>query len=139
MNSCIRCGKKPLRSFYKYCSNKCQQTHQYDEYIKRWKLGLVSGTRGINAKNISSYLRRYLLKKFGEKCSICGWNQKHPATGRVPLEVDHINGNADDNREENLRLICPNCHSLSSNFRNLNKGNGRAWRIKYLALAGVRK
>jgi hypothetical protein len=64
---------------------------------------------------------------------LCGWNQKHTITGVVPLEIDHLNGDAEDNREENLRLICPNCHSLSSNFRNLNKGKGRAWRnLKYI-------
>src|SRR3990167_10972138 len=133
MNSCLVCNEIPKRSFYKYCSNKCQQTHQYRQYIKNWKQGLVHGGRGIVAKNISSYLRRYLIEKYGEKCFLCNWDQKHPVTGRIPLEVDHINGNADDHSEENLRLICPNCHSLSPNFRNLNKGRGRSWRmLKYL-------
>ncbi len=60
-------------------------------------------------------------------------NQRHPLTNKVPLEIDHINGNAEDNEESNLRLICPNCYSLSSNFRNLNKGNRRTWRtMKYI-------
>ena len=105
---------------------------QYREYIKKWKLGLVSGNRGIFTKNISQYLKRYLIEKYEEICSQCGWNIQHPVTKRVPLEIDHINGDADDNAEENLRLICPNCHSLSLNFRNLNKGRGRIWRtIKY--------
>lgn len=133
MNNCLSCNKKPKRSSYKYCSNTCQQTHQYNEYIQKWKLGLVSGDRGIVTKNISSYIRRYLIEIHGEKCSLCSWNKKHLATGRVPLEIDHINGDAEDNRESNLRLICPNCHSLSPNFRNLNKGKGRSWRTaKYI-------
>jgi 5-methylcytosine-specific restriction endonuclease McrA len=38
-------------------------------------------------------------------------------------------GNSENNLEENLRLLCPNCHSLSPNFRNLNKGYGRKWRV----------
>jgi Zn finger protein HypA/HybF involved in hydrogenase expression len=92
----------------------------------------VTGDRGIVAKNISSYIKRYLIEKYGEKCSTCGWCQRNLVTKKVPLEIDHINGNADDNSEKNLRLICPNCHSLSENFRNLNKGRGRSWRIKYL-------
>lgn len=61
---------------------------------------------------------------------MCEWEKKHPITGVTPLEVDHIDGNAHNNRESNLRLICPNCHSLTSNFRNLNKGKGRNWRTK---------
>jgi len=94
---------------------------------------LVSGSRGILAKNISEHIRRYLNEKYGEKCFLCSWNTKHSITKRVPLEIDHINGDSENNNESNLRLICPNCHSLSSNFRNLNKGKGRAWRTaKYL-------
>lgn len=132
MDACLVCGKKPKRSSYKYCSNKCQCTYQYREYIKKWKLGLVNGDRGKVAKNMSRYVIRYLTERYGNKCSLCGWDKKHPLTGKVPLEVDHINGNADDNKEENLRLVCPNCHSLSLSFRNLNKGKGRSWRtLKY--------
>jgi hypothetical protein len=128
VKTCLVCDNKPERTSYKYCSNKCQQTFAYNEYIKEWKLGIVSGNRGIVTRNISGHIKRYLKEKYGEKCSICGWNEIHLITGKVPLEVDHKNGDAEDNREENLQLICPNCHSLSFTFRNLNKGKGRAWR-----------
>ncbi|HSX40862.1 MAG TPA: HNH endonuclease signature motif containing protein [Candidatus Saccharimonadales bacterium] len=129
MGICLTCGQKTKRNTYKYCSVKCQCDNQYNEYIQKWKKGLVSGNRGTAAKNISGHLVRYLRKKYGEKCSLCEWNKIHSITGKVPLEIDHINGNSDDNSEENLRLICPNCHALSENFRNLNKGKGRAWRM----------
>ncbi|SRR6266568_9111463 len=133
MNNCLTCGKKPKRSSYKYCSNKCQQENQYKEYIKKWKSGLATGSRGINTKNISQHIRKYLINLYEETCSMCGWAERHQITGKVPLEVDHVNGNAEDNTEANLRLICPNCHALSLNFRNLNKGKGRAWRtVKYI-------
>ncbi len=87
------------------------------------------GEIGIKTRAISGHLRRYLFEKYGDKCSMCGWCEKNSITGRVPLEIDHINGNSENNSEENLRLICPNCHSLTLYFRNLNKGKGRKWRM----------
>ena len=125
---CLHCTKPTKRKYYKYCSNRCQFDHQYQEYIGKWKSGLVDGNRGKKAPLISSYLRRYLLEKHGEKCCLCGWDKRHLTTGKVPLEVNHIDGNSFNNDESNLQLICPNCHSLTANFRNLNRGNGRAHR-----------
>ncbi len=128
MNYCSNCNKK-LRGYQsKYCSNSCQAKYQQKEYIQKWHKGNLNDARGILTKNISSYIRKYLEDKFNNKCCVCGWNQVNPSTGKVPLEIDHINGNAEDNDEQNLRIVCPNCHSLSPNFRNLNKGRGRAWR-----------
>ncbi len=129
MKSCIQCGQ-PAR--VKFCSNACQLEFQYETHIKRWKAGGVDGSRGIAAKNLSGHLIRYLRSKY-DACVLCGWNTPHPITGKVPLEIDHIDGNSENNTESNLRLICPNCHSLTSNFRNLNYGNGRKWRkAKYI-------
>lgn len=59
---------------------------------------------------------------------MCGWNKTNPITGRVPLEVHHVDGNPENNKENNLRLVCSNCHALTPGFRNLNKGKGRLWR-----------
>ncbi len=53
-------------------------------------------------------------------CSLCGWNEKSE-DGRIPIELDHINGDRYDNRLENLRILCPNCHSLQPTHRGLNK------------------
>ncbi len=55
-----------------------------------------------------------------KKCEECAW-AKISKDGRIPLELDHINGDHRDNRLKNLRVLCPNCHSLKSTHRGRNK------------------
>lgn len=51
-----------------------------------------------------------------EKCGIIEWMGQP-----TPIELDHINGNNRDNRLENLRLLCPNCHAQTPTYRGRNK------------------
>ncbi len=77
----------------------------------------------INASTFQSYKlkkRLFMEKLKEEKCEICGWSER-AIDGRIPVELDHINGDRNDNRLENLRILCPNCHSLQSTHRGLNK------------------
>jgi hypothetical protein len=53
-------------------------------------------------------------------CEFCGWAEKSK-DGRLPLELDHINGDSKDNRLKNLRVLCPNCHSLQPTHRGRNR------------------
>ena len=121
--NCLVCGKEPERAGYKYCSNKCQHKYQYQLYIKRWKAGKESGLIAIGV--VSRHVKRYLREKYKNKCCLCGWSKTNPKSGLVPLVADHIDGDWTNNTEENLRLICPNCDSLSPTYAALNKGNGR--------------
>ena len=73
--------------------------------------------------DFQSYKLKTRLIKEGlkePKCEICGWAEKAPG-GRIPVELDHVNGNHRDNRIENLRVLCPNCHSLQTTHRGINK------------------
>ena len=54
-----------------------------------------------------------------KRCEECGW-AKYSIDGRLPLELDHINGDKHDNRLSNLRVLCPNCHSLKTTHRGKN-------------------
>lgn len=79
-----------------------------------------------NNYHTSHNLRRRLqaVKSRPYKCAICGleplWNGKE-----LTLEVDHISGDSSDCRLENLRWLCPNCHSQTSTFRGKNKHSKR--------------
>ena len=55
-----------------------------------------------------------------EHCEECGWAQRADG-GYLPLELDHINGDRHDNRITNLRVLCPNCHSLKPTHRGRNR------------------
>ena len=70
----------------------------------------------------SNCLRKRLINEgiFEAKCSCC--NLTHWMDQAISLELDHINGINTDHSLENLRLLCPNCHALTSNYRGKNKG-----------------
>ena len=74
-----------------------------------------------NSKHARNVLRRYILSNnlIPYKCAICGithWNNK-----ALSLELDHINGINNDNRLENLRFLCPNCHSQTTTYGSRNQ------------------
>ena len=73
----------------------------------------------------SNHMVKKRLTELGvaQHCSECGiseWRGK-----LIPLELDHINGKNTDNRIENLRLLCPNCHSLTDTWRGKNINSGK--------------
>ena len=97
--------------------------------------GWSKGMRGVGRPRIAlrdilrngTHFQSYKLKKrlfdWGLKqewCEECGWNER-TKDGYLPLELDHINGDRCDNRLKNLRILCPNCHSLKSTHRGRNK------------------
>lgn len=106
---CIECGN-PI-NYSKFCSKKCQRIYTFK--YKRDN-GMPIGKAAI---------RGYLLLTREHKCEECKlkiWNDKP-----ITLESHHKNGNHKDNSEENLMLICPNCHSQTENYKAKNKGHGR--------------
>jgi transposase-like protein len=81
----------------------------------------------VAGRHTSSHTLKLRLFREGLKepnCELCGWAER-AADGRIPVELDHINGDRFDNRLENLRILCPNCHSLQPTHRGLNQARRR--------------
>lgn len=121
--TCLNCGIKLHKSQYKYCSNKCQKEFENCQKVQDIFIGKISGLKNASNSNpkISDSLRNFLLKEANYKCELCGWNKINPYSGKSCLEIHHIDGNRENNSRENLQVLCPNCHSLTPNFRALNK------------------
>jgi hypothetical protein len=103
-----------------YCSNACQQAAARRVKIAEW---LATGSGRPDSKR-GHYVRTYVLDDQEGVCALCGieaaWNG-------APLEfvLDHIDGDSDNNRRANLRLLCPNCDSQLPTFKSRNRGRGR--------------
>jgi hypothetical protein len=121
-NECLICKKEIGRRSI-FCSNTCYNRYNYFEYIKRWKNGEEDGFRG--KEGLSTFIRIYLFEKYDNRCCECGWNKINKKTNKIPLQIEHIDGDYKNNKEENLKLLCPNCHSLTETYGSLNRGKGR--------------
>lgn len=121
--------KNPKQRFCSIaCSTKFDMDRRYSDFIKKWKNNELSGVTGkIQDCDISNHIRRYLFEKFDSKCSKCGWAVVNIYTKKIPLHIEHKDGNSYNNKEENLDLLCPNCHSLTPTYGILNKGKGRKY------------
>lgn len=122
MKTCLYCGKEltlEQQRRNQYCSQTCAKNAQRDKKINAWLSGENSGT--IADGTLSETIRQYLITKANNACELCGWNKKNPVTDSVPLEIHHIDGNYLNNDINNLQVLCPNCHALTPNYRNLNK------------------
>lgn len=111
---CKQCGS-PLKERKLYCSDKCKSLFLTTQsFKKRLSMGYIPHKETI---------RKYILKTRPYQCEECKntlWNNVP-----IPLEVHHIDGNYKNNTDENLKLLCPNCHALTRNYKTKNKLPGR--------------
>lgn len=122
---CLNCGAEVKTPVAIYCTNQCQLDYQWKSTKTR-----IEETGLYPASQHSTAAKRYLKEKFGNVCAICGITEW---CGRpVLLIMDHIDGNYENCKVENVRLICANCDTQTPFFKNKNKGNGRySRRLRY--------
>lgn len=119
-DKCLQCDEELSYRQNLYCSIKCFQEHRQNKVTE----SIDNGNTTLDSR----HYKKYLIHKHGEKCMECGWCEINPHTGNVPIELEHIDGDSSNNSLDNLKLLCPNCHSLTSTYKALNKGNGRHYR-----------
>jgi hypothetical protein len=127
-NKCVQCSKELVGKNSKFCGGSCKAIHDTAILISQWMSGEIHG--GTETK-VNSRIRLYLIEQANHACTLCGWDKINPKTGNCPLHIDHVNGDCTDHRPKNLRVICPNCHSLTETYGALNRDNkGRTVRRK---------
>ena len=122
MRTCINCSILIVKKDNVYCNHKCRFEHRRATYIKNWIEGKESGRVG-STYQFSLYVRRFLLEEANYQCTMCGWGERNEVSDSIPLHIDHIDGDASNTTRMNLRVLCPNCHSLTPNYGSLNTGN----------------
>ncbi|MBB6628610.1 HNH endonuclease [Nocardioides sp. KIGAM211] len=121
MFTCQGCGAVLAgRASRVFCSNACQREKERQLLVSAWlATGIAHPGTGRH-----HYVRRFLLEAQAGSCARCGvrseWNGEPLA-----FVLDHVDGDAENNRRENLRLVCPNCDSQLPTYKSRNRGRGR--------------
>lgn len=119
-NKCIVCGNNIERHSEKYCSQECNNKDKHAKKLNSVLLGECTK---------QSTIKKYLIIIKGHQCSIC--KNTEWMSEPIPLVMDHIDGRANNNNIDNLRLVCGNCDMRLPTYKSKNKNSDRKNRKKY--------
>jgi DNA-directed RNA polymerase subunit RPC12/RpoP len=146
---CPQCGEKIIfeRRHTKFCNCSCAATYNNRgarRHIKRSQFCSCGNPKTLQNQYCDQCIqnrvynkiftldeaksdrtrKNLIIKERGSRCEVCGiteWMGKP-----INVELDHIDGDVDNNAGENLRLICPNCHSQTNTYKGANRGKNSA-------------
>lgn len=128
ISTCCECGRafKAANKNVKFCSAKCSSTYRHKEAYQDF---LENNEKYCRGNYTPKAFKNEFLEEQGNVCLICG---SPPIHNHKPLTfvLDHIDGDASNNKRTNLRMICPNCDSQLDTFKSKNKHSTRRdyWR-----------
>lgn len=114
--ACAHCAGVKSGPAGLFCSVACHKAHMFAELFAKF-------LSGEPVESSPKTLRKLVLKRDGNVCAKCEntkWQDED-----IPLELEHIDGNSDNNSSSNLKMLCPNCHALTPTYKIKNKGRGR--------------
>lgn len=124
MYNCLFCNKenkdKGKQYVGKYCNNQCQANHTKQRWLEDNQEAFENGLLKARAA-----IKKFVVERDGYKCAICTQLPEHNGKPLVMI-LDHIDGDASNNKPLNFRLVCPNCDSQLPTYKGKNRGNGRA-------------
>lgn len=126
---CLNCGSILNRN-NKFCSLNCSSEHKHYESYKNF---LLNNDDYCRPNYSPKSFKDIFLKEQEFKCDICKMENKWEDKELI-FVMDHIDGDASNNKRDNIRLICPNCDSQTITFKSRNKNSTRRnyWKEKII-------
>lgn len=124
---CIKCGTLTKN---KFCTNLCSSSYRHNEAYNDF---LNNNDKYCNGGYTPKSFKDIFLNEQNNKCHICNIDPKWMNRDLV-FVIDHIDGDASNNKRENIRMICPNCDSQTETFKSKNKNSKRRnyWKEKII-------